>query len=225
MSEQLALPTSRKAAKADACRCGHFSADHARGRGICEVCGVGCHRFRPRVRVELPPGLAAPAGALELVRPDTKRTKAMGWALVGAHEVRIFLNGLKTISLNTERNMLMSAARGGQSRVMKIGIAISTMHKKQRECALAAIEQANVLRREHHVPDEIEVTRLVSGPGLDGHDNLRGALKRVIDGLAEGLLLNDAVFSSGRPALTYSQRSPGRRGVVGVEIRLTWRAP
>jgi hypothetical protein len=53
---------------------------------------------------------------------------------------------------------------------------------------------------------KITITRCSPGPGLDDHDNLRGACKAIVDELARWLGVDDKVLSS---RLTYAQlRAP-----------------
>lgn len=60
--------------------------------------------------------------------------------------------------------------------------------KAQRSIAADMIEKEKI---ESSVIKKILVRRVTPSRGLDEHDNLRSALKHVVDGIAEGLKISD----------------------------------
>jgi len=232
MTEQLELvPTDkrkRKSAAEEVCRCGHDVREHTvKGRG-CFVCRAECKRFRPKSRkAPVPTGeLAAPAGSIVLMRPDTKRPKAMGWAVIEAEKVVVYLDHLKTKSPNVTRRIF--GGHFSKSMQMRIMAAIANENKAQCERAMSALEQADQKRPletpsllNRGRPISIKVTRISRGR-LDD-DNLVGALKYIRDGIAEALLVDDKTFSLGKDFFC-EQRSAGKAGVFGVLFEIVWPA-
>lgn len=104
----------------------------------------------------------------------------------------------------------------GNSRLA--AIVRSRKDARQRQMAyvltLSAIRNAG-LSRVHLVPARVTITRISTGR-LDPHDGLPPALKRVVDGVADALGVND-----GGPFVQwhYDQRR-GARGQHLVEIRI-----
>ncbi len=226
----LDLPAPRPKRKVSAaeitCKCGREQADHANRRhtGACAI--TGCKRFRPRKRppVEIPAHLGPPNGAIMLERDDTKRAKAMGWALVDADRAKLYLSQLKTQSPNK------GFFGKGMSHAMlaKMGAMQTAYRNACRERTISAIAQLGVDVVARGRPSLIVVTRVSSGK-LDRHDNLRGALKFIVDGIAEALGFNDAELEdsasrAGSIAIKYSQEKPGAPRVRGVRIELSWGA-
>lgn len=233
-AEQLELgvtPTPKKPSKLQKiCKCLHEDRDHARGKGPCSFgAHVGnpctCKRFKPRGRpvVVQPRHLLAPPGAIVLERDDTTRAKAMGWALVGARAITIYLEQLKTKSLN------VSWTSGNvPGYIMKQRFAALAAYKKtckeRVESAIAQCGAEFVLVRGR--PKVITITRVSSG-SLDD-DNLAGALKHIRDGIAGALDFDDKELSSsgsaGKIPLFLVQEKPGGRRVCGVRIAIGWEA-
>lgn len=215
---------SRSRAKVDRpiCGCGHELAHHdakgcSYGRGT-RFGGCSCKKHHGKNEK---PTIDRPDDAFDLWRPDTVRPKKMGWAVVASHIVTIYLDGLKTRSPNVSNRW---AFGGAQSRGMLIGAAMA--NKARAERALSAVEQCKVHDRAR--PTKVTITRLSTGK-LDD-DNLAAALKFLRDGVAEALLFDDREFSIAgqdpkKVPLFYAQRSPGKRGVKGVEIQLEWGDP
>jgi hypothetical protein len=223
---ELAAPKTSKSSASSVlegvCHCGHDDGYHAKGLAGCtygahvgNVCP--CKRFRRRGRKPVPvvPALAAPAGALELVRPDTKRRKRMGWALVGERNATIYLEQLRTKSPNVTNRIF--GARLSPDMQRRIIAGQANERKGLAERTLSAIEQAKLVLRGK--PERVVVTRISSGK-LDD-DNLVGALKFVRDGIAEALLFDDRLFEIGTN-IFYKQAAAGVRGAYGVRLELFW---
>lgn len=226
MSEQLELVREtkpKKKATEEVCRCGHDDREHSlKGRG-CFRCGAECKRFRPKSRAipTPPPGLARPRDGIVLMRPDTKRPKAMGWAVVTEQRVTVYLDHLKTKSPNVTRRIF--GGHFSKSMQMRIMASIANENKAQCERAMSAVEQClphleDVLGVK---PSSIKVIRISRGR-LDD-DNLVGALKYIRDGIAEALLVDDKTFTLGKDFFC-EQRTPGKAGVYGVLIEIVWGA-
>jgi hypothetical protein len=217
------------------CVCTHErDRDHAGGKGPCSFgahvgAPCGCTKFKARGRKPIPiaPKLAAPAGALELVRPDTVRRKPMGWAHGERGKLVVYLEQLKT-----ERpNVLTRWHRAKFSPLMqsRMHAAFANKCKAQAERASSALEQAHahfgaVITDKR--PARVTITR-VSGGSIGDDDGLIGALKWIRDGIAEALCFDDKNFSvagerSGAVPLFYRQEPAGKRGVYGVKIEIEW---
>jgi hypothetical protein len=106
-------------------------------------------------------------------------------------------------------------ANFGNSRTAAIAQARAdaAIRDKARALTDAAIVRAGVHRAEL-VPAKVTLTRISSGR-LDEHDGLPPALKRVVDGIALALGVDD-----GGPFVrwVYEQREAGRRGLFGVVV-------
>jgi hypothetical protein len=237
-------PKKRKATEFT-CRCGHVDEQHANRRhtGRCTVCGEECRRFKPKKKppVEQPAHLAAPNGAILLERDDTKKAKSMGWAIVkprgpdgveafngvceatGLHAI-IYLAQLKTKSLNKPFFGGKEPPTGAMWRRM---YAWQGKYKDDcRERTASAIAQLGTDVALRGRPSAIVVTRVSPGT-LDKHDNLRGALKYLVDGIAEALGFNDAELEdspsrAGTIHIRYAQEKCPQK-VCGVRIEITWR--
>lgn len=219
------------------CACGHHAEQHADLRRECEYGretkfgGCTCKKFVPRGRPPVPqaPSLAPPLGATILMRPDTVRPKAMGWAFghslvepVDDHpevecgyRLTVYLDHLRTKSPNSLRrfwagNVTQQVMRQQQAMIAQQNRSIVT----RTQCA---IEENMPTARPWRVRS-IRVTRISTGK-LDG-DGLQGALKYVRDGIADALRCDDREFDNG--LITYDQRPPGKRGVFGVMIVCEW---
>ncbi len=224
----LAESGTAKNAKEAWCRCGH-AIEHHDAKGKCtygkgtRFGGCSCKRRAPRGRLVVvqPPELEAPLDAIVLMRPDTKRPKSMGWAMVGATNVVIYLEQLKTKSPNVTNRIFGGHFSPSMQRRMIASMA--SERKLQCEKAMSAIEQCHVLERGR--PAKVVITRISTGK-LDD-DNLAGSQKATRDGVAEALLIDDKEFSiagevDGAVALYYRQAAPGKRGVFGVRIEIFW---
>ena len=239
------------------CKCGHHQDDHANHRhtGVCSLCRGECKRFRPKSKppVEQPAHLAPPNGAIILERDDTKNAKTMGWALIEefpgsspGHEVphgerlrgeqhgslhlpgttffraTIYLAQLKTKSPNV--GFFGGADRGGMK--LRARFAWLSNYKKScRDRAASAIAQLGTDVAARGRPTSIALTRV--GAGRLDQDNLRGAMKYVVDGIAEALGFNDAELAdsasrAGSIPISYAQEKAPPR-VCGVRIVITWR--
>jgi hypothetical protein len=71
------------------------------------------------------------------------------------------------------------------------------------------------------LPAKVTLTRISAGK-LDGHDNVRGALKRVVDGICKALGVDDGDEES--VIFEYAQRQ-GPRGKHKVEVLIARREP
>lgn len=230
-------PTKRKRASLTTCRCGHDVGFHRKQTGKClrheefqdgswhSQCS--CKRFRARGRVEmgeleLPDWLTPSPNAVILTRPDTVRPKAMGWALREGECVTIYLSQLRTKTPNFLR--WMHHANLSPARQRQMDAAIAAANKSQVTRTQTAIEESD---KPVGLPASVEILRVTSGLPLDD-DNLAGTLKYIRDGIADGLRINDSLFSMrgvpGKIPLIYSQRPPGKRGIRGVQIILNWKA-
>lgn len=207
----------------DLCRCGHVRDMHERACTYghsSRFGGCDCPKFRARgaVRIVEHGKFTRPLGCIVLKRPDTKRPKDMGWALIAPARVTVYLEQLQTKSPNKVTGQLY-AMRFKNSR-FKPGQIIAMQKAgdaKRCEWAMSAIEQCHVEDRGH--PRAVVVTRISRGK-LE-RDNLLASLKFVRDGIAEGLLFDDRLFE-GPIALDYKQDSPGAAGVFGVLIEVQW---
>lgn len=228
--EQLALVPGKTV---EICRCGHD--EHIGpcmyGRGT-RFGGCTCTRFTPLgfVPVDLPRWLQKPTGAVDVIRQDLKRRKGkafeqrkvMGWVLVGPHTLLAYLSQLETFSPNVTKQIANSFRFGRitEAKHRQLMAMVGTGEKAQRERAMNVMETAHV--QDRGVPKKAIVTRISVGK-LDSHDNVRGALKFIVDGIAEGLLLeNDRGLGD---VTTYEQTAPGKRGIYGVRIEMSWGAP
>lgn len=201
------------------CKCGH-----AKHRGPCALCRGQCKRFRPRSRppVEQPPHLQPPAGSLVLERDDTKKDKRMGWAVVEPARVILYLEQLRTRSLNK------SFFGGKEPPTAKQWKQMSAWQGKYRddcrERALSAIAQCGPDVAARGRPSKITFTRISTG--TPDEVNLAGSLKFVEDGLAAAFDYDDKLHAyqpnDGMTHVVFGSMPPGRRGVRGVKIVLEW---
>lgn len=232
MSQLALLPAPKANALREICACGHEVLHHDE-KGRCTYGkgsyhgGCSCKRRKPRGRLVVvqPPELEAPVGSIVLMRPDTKRPKKMGWAIVGKTNAIVYLEQLKTKSPNvggggfTKRFFAMRAAEIASRRARaREGVERTTV-----ELIHINAKGSLALRK----INKIVITRVSSGT-LDD-DNLGGALKAIRDGVADALEINDRDFSlEGREEkkipLHYRQTKPGKRKVCGVRIELFWDA-
>lgn len=237
MAEQLELgaigtPKRRKSrqalAREEMCRCGCELVLHAGKKhgGACSRCGQ-CKRGRPMKKrpVEIPLHLCPPNGAIILERETEKQklVRSFGWALLEELEdgpkLTFYLSQLRTKSPND----FQAPQRNTRWRNM----AIDADYKET--CsgrAMMAIADAGVAS--YGRPSSLVLTRISSGK-IDKHDNIRSALKYVVDGIAEALGFNDAELSdspsrAGTIPIRYERETPGKRGVRGVRIEITWGA-
>lgn len=227
--QQLELVPTGKAI--EQCRCGHD--EHI---GPCRYGhdtrfgGCQCKRFTPLgfVPVELPKGLRPPTGALDLIRPELKRRKgksfearkSFGWVVVGETSLIAYLSQLEVVSPNKYKAIANSLAFGRITVTQHKGMManLGEGEAMQRERAMLAIETAHVEDRGR--PSRCTLTR-VACRAFDG-DNHISALKHVRDGVAEGLLETSDKLFDGPCSLTYAQTTPGKRGIFGVRIELSW---
>lgn len=224
-AEQLELgaigtPKRRKSPQARAreemCKCGCELVGHAgkKHAGPCSRCS--CKRGRPMKKrpVEIPPHLAPPNGALVLVRETEKQKleRPIGWALVLEDELRFYLSQLQTKSPNDFQHPQH------QTRAQAMAID-SAYQEKCKSWTMIAIADSGVASRGR--PTAIELTRISQGT-MDRHDNVRGALKYVVDGIAEALLGGNDNVLEGVVAIKYSQEKPGKKGVHGVRVVIKW---
>jgi hypothetical protein len=215
------MPKVKRKATEFTCKCGCVQDEHANARhsGKCARCG-DCRRFRPKKKppVVVPAHLGPPNGAIILERDDTKRAKTMGWASVSESDARIYLSQLKTRSLNKSFFGGKEPPTGKQWRRM---YAWQGKYKDAcRERTTSAIAQCGVEVVARGRPSLVVVTR-VSPRTLDKHDNVRGAMKFVVDGIAAALGFDDSEFEATVP-LRYEQEKSGAAGVCGVRVQLTW---
>jgi hypothetical protein len=93
-------------------------------------------------------------------------------------------------------------------------------HDDARSCTRAAMGLAKLTPADL-VPCVVTLVRMSSHhKGLDGHDNLRSALKWVVDGIAEALGIDD-----GGSAVTWRYgQEQCKRGEFGVTVRITRRS-
>lgn len=166
---------------------------------------------KPRLELRAP-------GDLLLMRSDTKRPKAMGWARFGLESSLFIHIDLKTKPPNESfRGTTARAAMGTRAR-----------NKACREWTISALSQcagADEDCTKWGRPSRATITRISSGTMDD--DGLVGALKHVRDGIALAIGFNDREFSiagerAGAIPLFYRQATPGKRGVFGVRIQLEW---
>jgi hypothetical protein len=101
-------------------------------------------------------------------------------------------------------------AKTGSSR-----LALSRTKKAQRELARSRLEVT--LGRTRPLPCRVHVRRVAPSSGLDPHDGLPGALKAVVDGVADALGL--ASDRDPRVTWTYDQRR-GVPGEYAVELEV-----
>ncbi|HWE30885.1 MAG TPA: hypothetical protein VHB97_22915 [Polyangia bacterium] len=218
------------------CKCGHAQDlhDNRRHTGKCALCFGECKRFRPKSKppVEQPANLLPPNGAIILERDDTKRAKVMGWAVVEPARAEIYLAQLNTKSLN--KNFFGGSKHDENESALVIKSRIRQRFAWQgaykdacRDRATSAIAQCGADVAARGRPSLIQVTR-VSPAKLDKHDNVRGALKYVVDGIAIALGFNDAELEDspsrvGEIAIRYEQEKSGVAHVCGVRIEITWR--
>jgi hypothetical protein len=219
---QAAPPASKKTRTKDErpmCSCGHEMLHHdgkgcTFGRGT-RFGGCPCKKLRDRKKRNEKPLLPEPAGAITLTRPDTVKTKVMGWALVEGTKAVLY------VGLHTKPPNVMFRTN---HRNHTIGAMIQA--RLRGTCAKEAVVKANLggLGK----PSKVTLTRLC--PGKPDDDGLIGALKFVRDGVAAGLGFDDAQFSvnGADPAkvpLFYAQRGPGKglgkvRGFL-IELQFT----
>lgn len=216
-------------AREEMCTCGCELAGHAGEKhgGACSRCGQ-CKRGRPMKKraVEIPLHLCPPNGSIPLERETEKQklVRNFGWALVEDGALTFYLSQLRTKSPNE----FQAPQRNTRFRNM----AIDAGYKETcRERAMCAIIDAGVVSWGR--PSSIAITRVSQGL-MDRHDNLRGALKYVVDGVALALLgeddsdLEDARVDAIRAdledacSIEYSQEKPGKRGVRGVRLVIKW---
>lgn len=233
--EQLELDIASKSS--ELCRCGHEQDQHKGGHGRCERCGAhidACVHYRPMglpIEIELPKGLQKPAGALDLIRPELKRRKGksfearkrFGWVLVSDTSLLAYLSQLEVISPNKYKAIANSLSFGRITLTQHKGMManLGEGEAMQRERAMLAIETAHV--EDRGKPSRCVLTR-VACRAFDG-DNHQAALKHVRDGVAEGLLeSSDRLFDNGVCELKYATATPGKRGIFGVRIELSWGA-
>jgi len=233
-------PKKRKAnPREEMCRCGCELRGHAGKKhgGACSRCGQ-CKRGRPMKRrpVEIPAHLCPPNGAIILERETEKQklVRTFGWALLEPHicngrcaydasycaptKLTIYLSQLRTKSPND----FQAPQRNTRWRNMAIDADYKETCSGRAMMAIADAGVASFGR-----PSSIKLTRISTGK-IDRHDNVRGALKYVVDGIAEALGFNDAELAdspsrAGTIPITYERESPHRRGVRGVRIELTWK--
>ncbi len=219
----LTLKRSKKAID-DACKCGRFLVDHIKiGKRRSLSIPDFCAKFRPRVKPAHvdPPSVAAPPGALTLMRPDTVHPKAMGWASShGPSLLEVYLSQLKTASPNQRNRFFGSKMSRGQLFAMTRGL-----DAKLRDRVHSAVKQglelhyrdmsARLLRLSY-----ITIGRVCSGAGLDD-DNLVAAMKFIVDGIARTFEVDDRTFGEGKAVdVIYRAEKPGKRGTRGVRIEL-----
>ena len=155
-----------------------------------------------------------PPGASDVMRPDTKRPKAMGWYVAASHRVDVYLDLVVQRPNEGFRGMSPGALMG-----------MRAAQKKAREWASAALEQAGVAGRAR--PSRVTLVRISSGHMDD--DGLVASFKHVRDACAIVLGFDDRNFSIGgmKPRcvpIFYESRTPGKRAVRGVRIELEWSA-
>jgi hypothetical protein len=122
-------------------------------------------------------------------------------ALIEGTVVQVWIPGIKLQSLN---QTFRGASRGAR-------MAAAAKAKQQRQSvALVFYRHARPA-----LPLVCTVTRVAPGRGLDPHDNLPGACKHIVDGVAAWLEIDDR---DPRISWRYEQRADGR--TVGVGIRL-----
>lgn len=122
-----------------------------------------------------------------------------------------------TIAVNTRNTM---NGNFGNSRAA--ALAQAAKDRAHRDTAraetTAALRRANVHPADI-IPAIVTLTRCSSGT-LDAHDGLRAALKRVVDGIALALGIND-----GGPMVSWQyEQARAPRGVHGVHVAIARRS-
>lgn len=216
----------KKSAAEEMCKCGCALVVHAgrKHRGPCSRCGT-CKRGRPKKKppLEQPAHLRPPPGALLLEREDLKRlTKSLGWALVTDRACTIYIEQLETLTPNAQRHVW------GSKLPTKMKYAIATANaEKPREWAISAIAQCGPDLVARGRPSRVRLTRVCQSSKEADDDATIGALKFVRDGVAKAFDFDDSEFSiaGARPGairLDYVAEKPGKQGIRGVRIELTW---
>ena len=91
-------------------------------------------------------------------------------------------------------------------------------HKRGKEFTTLHLDDQGFLSpKDFPKVKRVRLCRICPGNGLDGHDNLRSALKWVVDGIAEALATDDAKIK-----WDYTQRR-GTPKEYGVEVEIQWR--
>jgi hypothetical protein len=223
MTTQLELgvmPRAKRKATEFTCKCGCVQDEHANARhsGKCARCG-DCRRFRPKKKppVVVPAHLGPPNGAIILERDDTKCARTMGWASVSDSSVRIYLSQLKTKTPNKP----FFGGKAPTAAEWRQMYAWQGAYKDAcRERTISAIAQCGVDVAARGRPSLLVLTRISQGR-CDKLENLRMAMKYVVDGVAAALGFNDAEIEETVPARC-EQEKPGAAGVYGVRIDITW---
>jgi len=216
-------PKKKRSAAEEMCKCGCELVLHAgkKHRGPCSRC-LTCKKGRPKKKppLEQPAHLRPPPGALILEREDLQRPKPMGWAAIAPNACTIYLEQLETLTPNAQRHVW------GSKLPPKVKYAIATgQAEKPREWTISAIAQCGPDLVARGRPTRVRLTRVSAGCVDD--DAPVGALKFVRDGVAKAFDFNDSEFSIGgvRPGairIDYVGERPGKQGIRGVRIELTW---
>lgn len=230
------------------CRCGHVRDNHANRMhsGACAICRGDCKRFRPKSKppVDQPAHLAPPNGAIILERDELKNYKSMGWATVGTivgdgvdafngvggapnlHAI-VYLAQLRTKTPN--ENWLGGADKLTRAQIRQRYAAKTKGTRTPRERACSAISQLGIDLTALGAPTQIVVTRVASR-ALDKHDNVRHAMKPLVDGIADAVLGEDDSVLEDDPSrlgpgtgthIRYAQEKCPQK-VCGVRIEITW---
>jgi hypothetical protein len=136
------------------------------------------------------------SGARRITQPEPV-------ALIEGTIIQVWIPGIKLQSLN---QTFRGASRGAR-------MAAAAKTKAQRQAVTLVLDATT--RNRPLLPLIATITRVAPGRGLDPHDNLPGACKHIVDGVAAWLGIDDR-----HPQIVwrYEQRSDGR--TVGVGIRL-----